>query len=42
MSVITAMMGSINRITAQAGLGKKQDPTSKITTAKRAEVWLKL
>jgi hypothetical protein len=30
------------KITAQASLGKKRDPISKITRAKKAGCWLKL
>jgi hypothetical protein len=42
-SLNPAIAGSINRRTVvQAGLGKKRDPISKITRAKRAGgVWLK-
>jgi hypothetical protein len=42
--LISAMPGSTNRkITVQAGIGIKGDPTLKITRAKRAwEEWLKL
>jgi hypothetical protein len=36
MPVNPATVRSINKIVVQAGLGKKQDPISKITRAKRA------
>jgi hypothetical protein len=37
MPAISVIAGSINRkISVQAGLGKKQDPMSKITKAKMA------
>jgi hypothetical protein len=35
--VISATVGSINRIRVQASPGKKQDPISGITRAKRAK-----